>query len=269
MMRGLLPRSLLARNIVLLVILVFVTQACSLYVLLHYVQRPRVERAATVFSHYISLMDRALDALPPDQARAALARMGGQATPPVDDAPGGGEVHPFRTWQRDVFMRALHRHLARETDVRWQDSGDEEKLWIQVHAAGTPAWIALPMTADVQASGMFADSKTFPDCIPLDLPEAILARYRAERGGTDFSLEAFVRTWFARETVPDDHYESDPDSSLREHIDGLWPVLTREPAEHPPRCSLLPLPQPYVVPGGRFRELYYRSEEHTSELQSH
>ena len=62
-----------------------------------------------------------------------------------------------RTWQRDVFMRALHRHLARETDVRWQDSGDEEKLWIQVHAAGTPAWIALPMTADVQASGMFRD----------------------------------------------------------------------------------------------------------------
>jgi len=156
MMRGLLPRSLLARNIVLLVILVFVTQACSLYVLLHYVQRPRVERAATVFSHYISLMDRALDALPPDQARAALARMGGQATPPVDDAPGGGEVHPFRTWQRDVFMRALRRDLARDTDVRWQGGDDDERLWIQVHAAGSPTWIALPMTADAQASGITA-----------------------------------------------------------------------------------------------------------------
>lgn len=121
----------------------------------------------------------------------------------------------------------------------------------------SPAERYAELFVDVQASGMFADSKTFPDCIPLDAPEAILACYRAERGRADFSLETFVSTWFARETVSDDHYESDPDNSLREHIDGLWPVLTREPAEHPPRCSLLPLPQPYVVPGGRFRELYY------------
>lgn len=121
----------------------------------------------------------------------------------------------------------------------------------------SPAERYAELFVDVQASGMFADSKTFPDCIPLDAPEAILARYRAERDAPGFLLEAFVRRAFARETVPDDHYASDPDNSLREHIDGLWPVLTREPAEHPPRCSLLPLPRPYVVPGGRFRELYY------------
>ncbi len=109
----------------------------------------------------------------------------------------------------------------------------------------------------VQASGMFADSKTFPDCIPLDAPDVILARYREQCGAPGFSLDTFVQTHFAREAIPDDHYVSDPDSSLRDHIDGLWPVLTREPAEHPPCCSLLPLPRPYVVPGGRFRELYY------------
>ena len=44
---------------------------------------------------------------------------------------------------------------------------------------------------------------------------------------------------------------------LKEHIDGLWRVLTREPRKHPPNGSLLPLPSPYVVPGGRFREIYY------------
>jgi hypothetical protein len=37
----------------------------------------------------------------------------------------------------------------------------------------------------------------------------------------------------------------------------LWPVLTRTPRVHPLRGSLLPLPHPYVVPGGRFTELYY------------
>ncbi|AXM03143.1 hypothetical protein DKG79_06635 [Escherichia fergusonii] len=45
--------------------------------------------------------------------------------------------------------------------------------------------------------------------------------------------------------------------SLREHIDGLWPVLTRTTERTDKWDSLLPLPEPYVVPGGRFREVYY------------
>jgi alpha,alpha-trehalase len=44
---------------------------------------------------------------------------------------------------------------------------------------------------------------------------------------------------------------------MEEHIRRLWPSLTR-PADAPSRySSLLPLPNPYVVPGGRFREVYY------------
>ncbi|WP_130393643.1 ATP-binding protein [Cupriavidus agavae] len=155
-MRALMPRSLLARNIALLVMLVFVTQACSLFVLLHFVQRPRVERAAGVFSHYVALMDSALAGLPPEAGRAALARIGGQFEPPPDEPAGADAAHPFRTWQRDTFMRALRRDLSRETEVRWQGSADHEKLWISVHVAGAPAWIALPMTADSQASGISA-----------------------------------------------------------------------------------------------------------------
>jgi alpha,alpha-trehalase len=34
-------------------------------------------------------------------------------------------------------------------------------------------------------------------------------------------------------------------------------VLTRQADVNDPRSSLLPLPNPYVVPGGRFREVYY------------
>lgn len=64
----------------------------------------------------------------------------------------------------------------------------------------------------VQASGMFRDSKTFPDCIPLYEPDAILARYRAEREAPDFSLEGFVCAHFARETIPDDNYVSNTDN---------------------------------------------------------
>lgn len=156
MMRAALPRTLLARNIALLVALVIITQACSLFVLLHYVQRPRVERAAHVFSHYVTMLDRALAGMPAEPARAAVARIGGQTQAPPDLAPGADAAHPFRTWQRDVFMRALLPNLSPETAVRWQDSGDDEKLWILVHAAGEPVWVPLPMTADSQASGITA-----------------------------------------------------------------------------------------------------------------
>jgi neutral trehalase len=46
-------------------------------------------------------------------------------------------------------------------------------------------------------------------------------------------------------------------SIVKEHIDNLWPVLTREPQDHIPWSSLLALPQSYIVPGGRFSETYY------------
>jgi alpha,alpha-trehalase len=48
-----------------------------------------------------------------------------------------------------------------------------------------------------------------------------------------------------------------PGKLLKEHIDQLWPVLTREPQDHIPWSSLLALPQAYIVPGGRFSETYY------------
>jgi alpha,alpha-trehalase len=44
---------------------------------------------------------------------------------------------------------------------------------------------------------------------------------------------------------------------MEDHIRALWPVLTRSPDSADARSSLIPLPNPYVVPGGRFREVYY------------
>jgi alpha,alpha-trehalase len=118
---------------------------------------------------------------------------------------------------------------------------------------------------DIQHSGLFADSKTFPDCIPNCDPDVIVAYYREARGAPGFSLADFVQAYFTRASVPDSHYLSDPANTLREHIDGLWPVLTREPVAHPPLSSLLPLPHRYVVPGGRFSELYYWDSYFTME----
>ena len=44
---------------------------------------------------------------------------------------------------------------------------------------------------------------------------------------------------------------------MEEHLTRLWSVLKRKPDQHNPNSSLIPLPNAYIVPGGRFSEIYY------------
>ncbi|MGO4395036.1 alpha,alpha-trehalase TreF [Variovorax sp. M-6] len=121
----------------------------------------------------------------------------------------------------------------------------------------TPADRYQELFTAVQSTRVFSDSKTFVDCAPRAEPEAILAAYRAQSGLPDFDLPAFVQANFELiEPAPSD-YVSVPGQPIADHIGDLWPVLTRHPQAHPLRSSLLQLPHSYVVPGGRFRELYY------------
>jgi alpha,alpha-trehalase len=50
-------------------------------------------------------------------------------------------------------------------------------------------------------------------------------------------------------------YKSNPQLSVAENINNLWPMLTREVSDE--TSSLINLPNRYIVPGGRFREIYY------------
>ena len=121
----------------------------------------------------------------------------------------------------------------------------------------TPADRYLELFEHVQSAKIFPDSKTFPDCAPKMDPLDILIRCRKVRRHRDFDLRKFVENHFWLPEVYSSEYVSDPQNSLKEHIDQLWPVLTREPQDHIPWSSLLALPQSYIVPGGRFSETYY------------
>ncbi|MBJ9293625.1 alpha,alpha-trehalase [Citrobacter werkmanii] len=113
-----------------------------------------------------------------------------------------------------------------------------------------------PLFNDVQTAKLFPDQKTFADAVPNSDPLMILADYRMQKNQSGFDLRHFVGVNF---TLPKEgeKYVPPAGQSLREHIDGLWPVLTRSTTEAEKWDSLLPLPEPYVVPGGRFREIYY------------
>ncbi|MDT0497582.1 alpha,alpha-trehalase TreF [Algiphilus sp. W345] len=121
----------------------------------------------------------------------------------------------------------------------------------------TPADRYQELFVAVQTTQVFADSKTFVDCFPKSDDAQILKAYRDERGEPGFDLPAFVHRWFDPPVVHRSDYVSDPSRTLADHIDSLWPALTRHPREHPRHSSYLPLPMSYVVPGGRFGELYY------------
>jgi alpha,alpha-trehalase len=110
---------------------------------------------------------------------------------------------------------------------------------------------------DVQMAELFADSKTFADARPLRAPAAIVERYRVERAAPAFDLQAFVDRHFELPRPVGADFATDPGRSMEEHIRALWPVLTREADDRTSISSLIPLPNAYVVPGGRFREVYY------------
>ena len=120
----------------------------------------------------------------------------------------------------------------------------------------TPAQLFGPLFVQVQMDALFPDGKAFPDAVPKEAPLVILSRYRAAKPRSHAALLRFVTSTFSLPTqasTPPAHR----DRSLEAHIARLWPLLTRQPAVPPAYSSLLYVPKPYVVPGGRFREFYY------------
>lgn len=110
---------------------------------------------------------------------------------------------------------------------------------------------------DVQMAAVYPDSKTFVDARPLSAPADIAAHYAATKAAAGFDLKAFVTQNFEAPKAAGADFTTDTTRTMEEHIRELWPVLTRHADSPDPHSSLIPLPNAYVVPGGRFREVYY------------
>ena len=121
----------------------------------------------------------------------------------------------------------------------------------------TPDAVYAELFTNVQMEKIFPDGKTFVDCVPKRKPQEIVSDFRKERSKKDFSLKAFIESNFIIPTNPVSSYKSDTSKSVKIHIKELWPLLRRQPDKVIEGSSLLPLPYPYIVPGGRFREIYY------------
>ena len=109
----------------------------------------------------------------------------------------------------------------------------------------------------VQLAGVFEDSKTFVDCVPKQNLQEIQSLYLTQREAPEFDLKTFVLAHFELPSVDDTGFITDTTKTMGQHIKTLWPVLTRKPDQYHPYSSLIALPNEYIVPGGRFREIYY------------
>lgn len=107
----------------------------------------------------------------------------------------------------------------------------------------------------VQLEAVLEDGKTFVDCIPLFDLGIIQEKYVLAKATAGFDLKEFILANFILPPAIRADYHSNPDLSVAENIRMLWPMLTRE--ANTERSSLINLPNRYIVPGGRFREIYY------------
>lgn len=109
---------------------------------------------------------------------------------------------------------------------------------------------------DVHLAGIFSDGKTFADARAKLHPSIIVKTYLEEKNKTGFDLRAFIEEYFQFDnSEPTDIEES---KSIQDHISSLWDLLKRSPDKiKKNRSSKIPLPYEYIVPGGRFNEIYY------------
>ncbi|EOS92952.1 alpha,alpha-trehalase TreA [Erwinia tracheiphila] len=157
-----------------------------------------------------------------------------------------------KPWKKMLVLSLLFAALSQAGYARTTDKpqGDPE-------AAVQPPDVRFgSLYQEVQTAGIFSDQKTFADAVPKSDPSSILADWQMQKNQRGFDLHRFVNENFML-PVESKQYSPPAGESLRQHIDGLWPVLTRTAHQVNTWDSLLPLPAPYVVPGGRFREIYY------------
>ncbi|XP_030750479.1 trehalase-like [Sitophilus oryzae] len=132
----------------------------------------------------------------------------------------------------------------------------------------------------VQMSGIFNDSKTFVDMsqvntvnVTLDNFSKLMAKTNNDPSRQEveqFVNENFISQAETVEWAPPDFNPSPSflqninDESVRvfaKNVVGIWPTLGRNVSsdveQNPEKHSIIPIPNGFIIPGGRFRESYY------------
>ncbi|KAJ1372981.1 hypothetical protein KIN20_035299 [Parelaphostrongylus tenuis] len=172
------------------------------------------------------------------------------------------------TWPNHLLTRYLH------TMTRLNSELDSSKSELLVFAMKKKIFCEGSLLDAVQRANLFADCKHFVDMPLKHDAETTLVRWEALRAAGPVSVERlreFIEEYFDQpedELVgcdpvdwnPDNNaFNSIKDSNYRSFALALhrkWPTLYRKISDNvqmkPERYSIIPVPNPFVVPGGRF-----------------
>lgn len=143
-----------------------------------------------------------------------------------------------------------------------------------------PVYCDSELLHHVQLARVFPDSKTFVDYHMRSDPNETLAAFQQLLDVTNNTpskedLTQFVHQHFTNDSELEDwsppDYNENPlflstirDEQLRQfakNVNDIWPTLGRKIKpyvfEHPDRFSIIPVTKGFIIPGGRFKELYY------------
>ncbi|ERL91838.1 hypothetical protein D910_09163 [Dendroctonus ponderosae] len=150
----------------------------------------------------------------------------------------------------------------------------------EVHSCSSMVYCQGDLLDTVQKQELYADSKTFVDMSQRNDESVTLANFQAMMASTNNTpskddVQKFVDDNFVFENeteswTPPDFNEnpaflekiSDPNiRNFAKSLVSFWPQLGRKIRSsvnnNPTRHSLIPVPEGFIVPGGRFREIYY------------
>ncbi len=99
------------------------------------------------------------------------------------------------------------------------------------------------------------DGKPLIDSEPRQELDYIAAKYSQDSQQPNFDWEAFYNTHFDCPDMPAHGLKAAPGRTAEQHIEAMWPMLTRYAPKD--EYTLLHLPNKTIVPGERFSESYY------------
>lgn len=107
---------------------------------------------------------------------------------------------------------------------------------------------------------VFGDGKVFVDAVAQREPAQIMREWMqlsdSERSDPE-AIRSFVTSRFSLPGEQGDVVRARAGQDVHSYITDLWQTLQRVDGPQRANGSLIALPKPYIVPGGRFRELYY------------
>lgn len=178
-------KSLHARNVALLVVVVLAGQILSFLLIWALAIRPQAERVGTIMARNIAAISATMDGLPPPERSKLIARINsGGAIQLVQGNVPPPEVAGIPTLLERIFIRSFAREMRRDDVIVWQEHSTG-RMWVRVVLGGEPWWVTYQRPHGWSPNGaLFA---SFCITVALALAGGILLQRRVAR-----PLEAFA-----------------------------------------------------------------------------